>query len=336
MLNRERMTILVMSVVLCVQGWIIYRQKNPVEPPLPQLVAPYEYASDDPKEIYLEGMRLFSEQGHAEAKRYFKYIYNKTGDGLFFFALAWIDYRAEYFESAKTRAEYLIISQRDESTLKAYAYHLLGYLYYDEGDGEKALDSFQKAEALNIAFDRPKEIFRNRLGQALSLSYLEKFSEAKEILLKVVESTADMPKDTRPDLGMFYQVSAFVEWNLNDYQIAIELETACLNYYQLKNDSINEHGSRFRLSYYLLRSGALDLAEQVHNEAFASGSFEKDNQPLESMVVTYLLEKCRNGKSTIPFSTLSERIQEMGTPHQKKLFRDLDTWPCTTEIGIGN
>lgn len=331
MLNRERITLIVMGVALCAQGLIIYRLKNPVEPPLPELVAPFEYPSDDPREIYLEGMKLFSEQGHAEAKKYFKYIYNKTGDGLFFFALAWIDYRARNLEAAKIRTEHLILIEPDESELKAFAYHLLGYLNYDDGLGEQALDSFQKAESLNIHFDRPKEIFRNRMGQALSLSLLEEFEGARETLLMAMDSISELPAEKRPSLGLFYQVSAFVEWKLRNYEKALRLEEACLSVYSRTHDFPNEVKSQLRLSYYWLRNGEFVKAEMLYEKAFITCDKLELDPPLESSVVGYLLDKCQNQPTAVTYSQLSNLIQQQGTPHQKKLFQDLDSWPCSID-----
>lgn len=348
LLHRERMTMIVMGVALCVQGIIIFYllPKKP-QPPSP-ITSSYEFSSD-PETNYWEGMTLFSQQGLEKAQDFFQAAFQESGNPLYFFGLAWLDYRAENYEKAEKRVDYLLISEQDDSAVKAYAYFLGGYLAYDQGDAEKGFQLFQHAETLNRMHNREIELFRNRMGMALCKSLAEEFEEAKAILAKAYDANLKNPPSS---LVFFYQLSGHVENQLGHHLVALEMEKKCsalLETSMVNNCSkenvinildqcpnISEHErdlgnwvySQYRLAFYLFTIGEMDLADSIQERATAQYQRIEMSEPIEKPVLIYLMDKCRGFEPTYTDQEIMRIVEQRGNAHQKYVFRNLSEWSC--------
>lgn len=333
MQKHHRLIIAILVAVILAQLFVIIRQTEPKKKS-PKEIEPnidLTQYSDDPKENYVRAMDILYESGAEEAKSFLQPIFDSTGHSLYFFALAWLDYKAGDFDKAKKRADYLIITEKDDSEVKAYALHLLGYIHYLEGNSESSGEYFQRAEKLNLANKKFLEVFRNRMGLARCKAFENDFQEAKRIMRNAIDSTVSNELENLP---YFYNLDAFIEFNLGNKEHALALQKKCVEMLAETKNRYDYFRSLLRICFYEISVGDLEAANQTMATIQSLASSEGFTDDLELKVVSFQLEKCSEKQPTIALNDLMDEVHSSGTPHQVKLFQDLPHWSCPSKENI--
>lgn len=316
----------VLVVIVLVQSILLLRRST-TSPPVsaaPNSTFPAQ-TTFDRNSVYQQGMKLYAQQGAEAGQRFFQQQFDETGEDLYFFALAWIEYQQREYAQAEKRVEYLLASPSD-GVVQANALHLKGYLLYSHQEMDNAISFFRQAESINLELGHSSVVFHNRIGIALALTFQEQYEEARKIMNHAYDAAMN---GGRPEnLSQFYSLRGIVDHGLGNNVGARNFERLCLkNLEELGNDSQQVY-SLLRLGAYEVQLGEIDNAAATTAAAKQLIDRLEMEIPIEYLVNQFVIHKCQGTQQPLDYEALQEQIATRGTPYHQKLYQHLNDWEC--------
>ncbi|CAM2065385.1 Tetratricopeptide repeat protein [Sulfidibacter corallicola] len=253
---------------------------------------------------YKYGLSLVSHINSNDAQWFFEELALATNDPEFVFGRAWIHWKKGNIPLAERDALF-VLEQRPRPIVAARCNYLLGFVWTETNQYDKALEAFERAFTGYAALNKPASMLRTLKGFAYATINLGDLDAAESYLERALDLANQL--NPHPNLGYFFELKTRISFAKGDYVESLRYSRLCYEEYAKINDLESMVSARINIGFFNVLNG--NLREGIENALEADRHIKIHNFVRASRTnnaVWMLIYRCRNQD----YQTLERDLKE--------------------------